>query len=47
MFYNKILQLSHFKIPKKIRFVTEFPMTVTGKIQKIKMREYELKHYKN
>jgi fatty-acyl-CoA synthase len=31
--------LSHFKIPKYIRFVKEFPMTVTGKLQKFKMRE--------
>jgi fatty-acyl-CoA synthase len=32
-------QLAHFKIPKYIRFVNEFPMTVTGKLQKFKMRE--------
>jgi fatty-acyl-CoA synthase len=31
--------LAHFKVPKFIRFVDEFPMTVTGKIQKFKMRE--------
>ena len=31
--------LSHFKVPKYIRFVKEFPMTVTGKLQKFKMRE--------
>lgn len=31
--------LAHFKIPKYIRFVKEFPMTVTGKLQKFKMRE--------
>ena len=31
--------LAHFKIPKYIRFVNEFPMTVTGKLQKFKMRE--------
>ena len=37
--------MANFKIPKKIRFVKDFPMTVTGKIQKVKMREYELKHY--
>ena len=32
-------QIAHFKIPKFIWFVEEFPMTVTGKIQKFRMRE--------
>ena len=32
-------QIAHFKIPKHISFVDEFPMTVTGKIRKIEMRE--------
>ncbi|MBP7334864.1 AMP-binding protein [Niveispirillum sp.] len=32
-------QIAHFKVPRYIRFVTEFPMTVTGKIQKFAMRE--------
>ncbi|MGD2167180.1 MAG: AMP-binding protein, partial [Gammaproteobacteria bacterium] len=32
-------QLAHFKIPRYIRFVEEFPMTVTGKVQKFIMRE--------
>ncbi|MDH3743212.1 MAG: AMP-binding protein, partial [Hyphomicrobiales bacterium] len=32
-------QIAHFKIPRYIRFVTEYPMTVTGKIQKFVMRE--------
>ncbi len=32
-------QIAHFKIPNYIRFVDEFPMTVTGKIQKFIMRE--------
>jgi fatty-acyl-CoA synthase len=31
--------LAHFKIPKTIWFVNEFPMTVTGKLQKFRMRE--------
>lgn len=31
--------IAHFKIPKYIRFVEAFPMTVTGKLQKFKMRE--------
>lgn len=32
-------QISHFKIPKYIEIVDEFPMTVTGKIRKIEIRE--------
>ena len=32
-------QIAHYKIPKHIRFVEEFPMTVTGKVQKFIMRE--------
>ena len=32
-------QIAHYKIPHHIRFVQEFPMTITGKPQKFKMRE--------
>ncbi|HEX9646911.1 MAG TPA: AMP-binding protein [Alphaproteobacteria bacterium] len=32
-------KLAHFKIPRYIRFVDAFPMTVTGKVQKFVMRE--------
>ena len=32
-------KISHFKIPRHVRVVEEFPMTVTGKVQKYKMRE--------
>ena len=32
-------QITHFKVPSIVRFVGEFPMTVTGKIQKFKMRD--------
>ena len=32
-------QITHFKIPRYVRFVDEFPMTVTGKIQKFKISE--------
>jgi len=31
--------IAYFKVPRYIRLVTGFPMTVTGKIQKFKMRE--------
>jgi fatty-acyl-CoA synthase len=32
-------QIAHYKVPRHIKFVTEFPMTVTGKMQKFLMRE--------
>jgi len=32
-------QIAHYKIPRYIRFVDEFPMTVTGKAQKFHMRD--------
>jgi fatty-acyl-CoA synthase len=32
-------RIAHFKIPRHIRFVDEFPTTVTGKLQKFRMRE--------
>ncbi|HEX5444265.1 MAG TPA: AMP-binding protein [Pirellulales bacterium] len=32
-------RLAHYKVPRYIRLVSEFPQTVTGKIQKFKMRE--------
>ncbi|MEM7427310.1 MAG: AMP-binding protein [Pseudomonadota bacterium] len=32
-------QIAHYKIPRYIRFVSEYPMTVTGKIQKFIMRD--------
>ena len=31
-------QIAHYKIPRHVRFVDEFPMTVTGKMQKFLMR---------
>ncbi len=32
-------QIAHYKVPRHIRFVDEFPMTVTGKVQKFIMRQ--------
>ena len=32
-------KIAHFKIPRYVKFVDAFPMTVTGKVQKFKMRE--------
>ncbi len=38
-------RLAHFKVPRYWKFVTEFPMTVTGKVQKFKMREVAIEDY--
>jgi len=35
-------KIAHFKIPEHIRFVASFPTTVTGKIQKFKIRQQEI-----
>jgi fatty-acyl-CoA synthase len=32
-------KIARYKVPRYVRFTTEFPMTITGKIQKFKMRE--------
>jgi fatty-acyl-CoA synthase len=32
-------RITHFKIPRHIRFVDSYPMTVTGKVQKFVIRE--------
>ncbi|MCY1447760.1 3-[(3aS,4S,7aS)-7a-methyl-1,5-dioxo-octahydro-1H-inden-4-yl]propanoyl:CoA ligase [compost metagenome] len=32
-------RIAHFKIPRHIKFVNEFPMTISGKVQKFRMRE--------
>ncbi|MDQ7781385.1 MAG: AMP-binding protein [Desulfomonilaceae bacterium] len=36
-------QISHYKIPRYIKFVDEFPMTVSGKVQKFVMRDRMVK----
>jgi fatty-acyl-CoA synthase len=35
-------KIAHFKIPQHIRIVEAFPMTVTGKVQKFKIRQEEI-----
>ncbi|MCQ4321816.1 AMP-binding protein [Stutzerimonas stutzeri] len=32
-------RIAHFKTPRHIKFVEDFPMTISGKVQKFKMRE--------
>jgi fatty-acyl-CoA synthase len=32
-------RIAHFKVPRHVKFVEDFPLTVTGKVQKFRMRE--------
>lgn len=34
--------IAHFKVPRHFRFVDKYPMTVTGKVQKFRMREISI-----
>ena len=36
-------KLAHYKIPRYVHIVDEFPMTVTGKVRKVEMREERVK----
>jgi fatty-acyl-CoA synthase len=36
-------KLAHYKIPRYVRVVDEFPMTVTGKVRKVEMREVSVR----
>jgi fatty-acyl-CoA synthase len=36
-------RLAHYKVPRYVRFVDEYPMTITGKIQKYKIRDDAVK----
>lgn len=47
LFYSHVgsshcLQIAHFKIPRHIRFMVEFPKTVSGKIQKFTLQKMVL-----
>jgi fatty-acyl-CoA synthase len=35
-------QIAYYKIPEHVRFVDEFPATLSGKIQKYKIRQLEI-----
>lgn len=39
-------QIAHYKIPRYVKFVTEFPTTVTGKVQKFAIREAMIEELK-
>ena len=32
-------RIAHYKVPRYVRTIDEFPMTVTGKVQKFELRE--------
>ncbi len=36
-------KIAYFKVPRYVRFVDEFPMTVTKKVQKYRIRNYEIR----
>ncbi|WEK68087.1 MAG: AMP-binding protein [Candidatus Chryseobacterium colombiense] len=36
-------RIAHYKVPKYWKFVEEFPMTISGKIRKVEMREVSMK----
>jgi fatty-acyl-CoA synthase len=36
-------KIAYFKIPEHVRFVSEFPTTITGKVQKFRIREFEVR----
>ena len=35
-------RIAHFKVPYYVKFVDDFPMTVTGKVRKVEMREVSI-----
>jgi fatty-acyl-CoA synthase len=35
-------QIAYYKVPEYVRFVDDFPATLSGKIQKYKIREFEI-----
>jgi fatty-acyl-CoA synthase len=38
-------RIAHFKIPRYLWIVDEFPMTVTGKVRKVEMRQRAIEHF--
>jgi fatty-acyl-CoA synthase len=39
-------QIAHYKVPRYVRFVPEFPITVTGKVQKFQIRDAMIEELK-
>ncbi len=40
-------RIAHFKVPRYLRIVDEFPMTVTGKVRKTQMREQAIEYLRD
>jgi fatty-acyl-CoA synthase len=38
-------KIAHYKVPRYVQVVSEFPMTVTGKVQKFKLREQAIEQF--
>jgi fatty-acyl-CoA synthase len=38
-------RIADFKVPRYVKLVDSLPMTVTGKIQKFRMREYSIQEW--
>ena len=38
-------QIAHFKVPRYVVFVEQFPTTVTGKVQKFKLRDMGIERF--
>ena len=38
-------RMTHFKVPKFVKFVESYPLTVTGKIRKVELREKALSDF--
>jgi fatty-acyl-CoA synthase len=38
-------KIAHYKVPRYVQVVNEFPMTVTGKVQKFKLREQAIEQF--
>jgi len=36
-------KIAHYKVPRYVMFVDEFPITISGKVQKFKMQEASIK----
>jgi fatty-acyl-CoA synthase len=36
-------QLAHYKVPRYVRVVESFPMTISGKVRKVEMREWAVR----
>jgi fatty-acyl-CoA synthase len=38
-------KIARYKVPRYVKFVADFPMTVTGKVRKVEMREISIAEF--